>query len=658
MRKTLLKLFYLYMKFNLHIHENLLEVRTLEEKNHKPYIPADKVVPEFTVYSVALGILLVILFGAANAYLGLRVGMTVSAAIPASVISMGIIRVILKRDSILENNMVQTIGSAGEAVAAGAIFTMPALFMWAEDGLTSMPSLIEISLIALCGGILGVVFMVPLRTALIVKEHGVLVYPEGQACAEVLMAGDKGGNKASTVFIGLGVSAVYKFITDGLKLFPSEIDWKIPMYKGAGFGADVLPALAGVGYICGARVSSYLLAGGATAWFVVMPLIALFGNDLVIFPASVSVAELWETQGTWGIWSNFVRYIGAGAVAAGGIITLIKTLPLIVRTFRDAIAGYGQSTKGTLRTEQDLSMKFLLICTVIIALVMWLVPAIPLNFLGALIVIIFGFFFATVSSRMVGLIGSSNNPVSGMSIATLLIATMLLKATGNSGIGGMIGAITIGSIICISAAIAGDTSQDLKTGFLVGATPRLQQIGQLIGTIISALTIGGVLYLLNQAWGYGSSELPAPQATLMKMVVEGVMGGNLPWALVFTGVSIAVIIEILGIPVLPFAIGLYLPIHLSVPIMAGGLIRLYLEKRKASSEEEREDMVQSGVLYSSGLIAGEGLIGVFLAIFAALSVNVALPESLHFGNIAGLIAFILLLMTILKFTVWNKSLKR
>nr|WP_306569297.1 oligopeptide transporter, OPT family [Faecalispora jeddahensis] len=630
----------------------------MEEKNHKPYIPADKVVPEFTVYSVALGILLVILFGAANAYLGLRVGMTVSAAIPASVISMGIIRVILKRDSILENNMVQTIGSAGEAVAAGAIFTMPALFMWAEDGLTSMPSLIEISLIALCGGILGVVFMVPLRTALIVKEHGVLVYPEGQACAEVLMAGDKGGNKASTVFIGLGVSAVYKFITDGLKLFPSEIDWKIPMYKGAGFGADVLPALAGVGYICGARVSSYLLAGGATAWFVVMPLIALFGNDLVIFPASVSVAELWETQGTWGIWSNFVRYIGAGAVAAGGIITLIKTLPLIVRTFRDAIAGYGQSTKGTLRTEQDLSMKFLLICTVIIALVMWLVPAIPLNFLGALIVIIFGFFFATVSSRMVGLIGSSNNPVSGMSIATLLIATMLLKATGNSGIGGMIGAITIGSIICISAAIAGDTSQDLKTGFLVGATPRLQQIGQLIGTIISALTIGGVLYLLNQAWGYGSSELPAPQATLMKMVVEGVMGGNLPWALVFTGVSIAVIIEILGIPVLPFAIGLYLPIHLSVPIMAGGLIRLYLEKRKASSEEEREDMVQSGVLYSSGLIAGEGLIGVFLAIFAALSVNVALPESLHFGNIAGLIAFILLLMTILKFTVWNKSLKR
>ncbi|WP_207204910.1 OPT family oligopeptide transporter [Clostridium minihomine] len=630
----------------------------MDDKNFKPYIPADKVMPEFTVYSVGLGILLVILFGAANAYLGLRVGMTVSAAIPAAVISMGIIRVVLKRDSILENNMVQTIGSAGEALAAGAIFTMPALFMWAKEGLSDMPSLTEISLIALCGGILGVLFMVPLRTALIVKEHGTLAYPEGQACAQVLMAGEEGGNKASTVFIGLGVAAGYKFITDGMKLFPSEIDWAIPAYRGAGIGADVLPALAGVGYICGAKVSSYLLAGGATAWFVIMPLMALFGSDLVIFPASVSVAELWATGGTWGLWSNFVRYIGAGAVAAGGIITLIKTLPLIVRTFRDAISGFGQNTKGTLRTEQDIPMKYLLGGIVVIALVMWLVPAIPVNLLGALIIIVFGFFFATVSSRMVGLIGSSNNPVSGMSIATLLIATMILKATGNGGIGGMIAAITIGSVICITAAMAGDTSQDLKTGYLVGATPIKQQVGQLIGAVVSALTIGGVLYLLNMAWGYGSAELPAPQATLMKMVVEGVMGDNLPWSLVFTGVCIAIVIEILQIPVLPFAIGLYLPIHLSVPIMAGGLIRLYLEKRKASSEKAREDMVQSGVLYSSGLIAGEGLIGVLLAVFAAVGANLALPENLRFGNFGGLIAFILLLLTMLKFTVWNKKLNK
>lgn len=630
----------------------------MDGKDYKPYVPADQVVPEFTAYSVGLGILLVILFGAANAYLGLRVGMTVSASIPAAVISMGIIRMILKRDSILENNMVQTVGSAGEALAAGAIFTMPALFMWAQEGLVEMPSLLEISLIALCGGVLGVLFMVPLRTALIVKEHGTLSYPEGQACAQVLMAGEEGGNKASTVFIGLGVAAVYKFITDGLKLFPSEIDWAISGYKGSGIGADVLPALAGVGYICGAQVSSYLLAGGTLAWFVIMPLIALFGSDLVIYPASVTVAELWETGGTWGLWGNFVRYIGAGAVAAGGIMSLIKSLPMIVRTFKEALSGYGQNTKGTLRTEQDLSMKVLLVGIVLVALAMWIIPSIPVNLLGALIIIIFGFFFATVSSRMVGLIGSSNNPVSGMAIATLLISTLLLKATGNDGATGMIAAITIGSVICITAAIAGDTSQDLKTGFLVGATPKKQQIGELIGAVVSALTIGGVLYLLNKAWGYGSAELPAPQATLMKMVVEGVMGGNLPWALVFTGVFIAIVVEILQIPVLPFAIGLYLPIHLSVPIMAGGLIRLYLEKRKMSSEKAREDMVQSGVLYSSGLIAGEGIVGILLAVFAALGINVALPESLQFGNFTGLIAFILLLLTILKFTIWNKKLEK
>jgi len=630
----------------------------LDGKDYKPYVPADQVVPEFTAYSVGLGILLVILFGAANAYLGLRVGMTVSASIPAAVISMGIIRMILKRDSILENNMVQTVGSAGEALAAGAIFTMPALFMWAQEGLVEMPSLLEISLIALCGGVLGVLFMVPLRTALIVKEHGTLSYPEGQACAQVLMAGEEGGNKASTVFIGLGVAAVYKFITDGLKLFPSEIDWAISGYKGSGIGADVLPALAGVGYICGAQVSSYLLAGGTLAWFVIMPLIALFGSDLVIYPASVTVAELWETGGTWGLWGSFVRYIGAGAVAAGGIMSLIKSLPMIVRTFKEALSGYGQNTKGTLRTEQDLSMKVLLVGIVLVALAMWIIPSIPVNLLGALIIIIFGFFFATVSSRMVGLIGSSNNPVSGMAIATLLISTLLLKATGNDGATGMIAAITIGSVICITAAIAGDTSQDLKTGFLVGATPKKQQIGELIGAVVSALTIGGVLYLLNKAWGYGSAELPAPQATLMKMVVEGVMGGNLPWALVFTGVFIAIVVEILQIPVLPFAIGLYLPIHLSVPIMAGGLIRLYLEKRKMSSEKAREDMVQSGVLYSSGLIAGEGIVGILLAVFAALGINVALPESLQFGNFTGLIAFILLLLTILKFTIWNKKLEK
>ena len=491
------------------------------EKEFKPFISADKNLPELTVVSVILGIFLAVVFGAANAYLGLRVGMTVSASIPAAVISMGVIRIILRRDSILENNIVQTIGSAGESLAAGAIFTLPALFMWASDGLTEAPSLVEISLIALVGGVIGVLFMIPLRSALIVQEHGVLPYPEGKACAEVLMAGEEGGAKAGLVFKGLGLAAAYKFVADGLKVFPSEVDFQIDSYKGSGIGMDVLPALLGVGYICGPQVSSYLLAGGTVAWFVLMPLIVLFGGNAVLYPADVSVVELFAQQGTWGIWKNYIRYIGAGAVAAGGILSLIKSLPLIIRTFKQAVKGFGVKADGTGRTSRDIPMQFVLLGIGVMAIIMWLVPAVPVSFLGAIIIIVFGFFFATVSSRMVGLVGSSNNPVSGMAIATLLIATILLKATGTIGISGMVAAIAIGSVICIIAAIAGDTSQDLKTGYIVGSTPIKQQIGELIGVVASALAIGGVLYLLGRAWEYGGTEIPAPQATLMKMVVEG-----------------------------------------------------------------------------------------------------------------------------------------
>ena len=629
--------------------------------------------PEFTVVSIVLGAILAIVFGGANAYLGLRVGMTVSASIPAAVISMGVIRKILRRDSILENNMVQTIGSAGESVAAGAIFTLPALFMWAKDGLCDVPSLVEIGLIALCGGVLGVLMMIPLRSALIVKEHGVLAYPEGQDCAEVLIAGEEGGAKASTVFSGLGIAALYKFIADGLKLFPSEITYDIAPYKGSGVGIDVLPALAGVGYICGVKVSSYLFAGGVLGWFVIMPLMALFGGDLVLFPADKTINELIAAPGgVSNLWSNFLRYIGAGAVACGGVLSLIKSLPLIVRTFKDAMGDYGKGrSNSTLRTEQDISMKIVLLGILVVAVVMWLLPVIPLNLFTALIVIVFGFFFATVSSRMVGLIGSSNNPVSGMAIATLLISTLLLKATGNDGINGMIAAIVIGGIICVIAAIAGDTSQDLKTGFLVGATPKKQQIGELIGVAVSAVAIGAILYLLSNAWGgYGTEDLPAPQAVLMKMIVEGVMGGNLPWNLVFVGVFIALVVEVLGIPVLPFAIGLYLPIYLSVPMVLGGLLRWYLEKRKYASEKAKDNVVQSGVLYSSGLIAGEGIVGILLAVLAVipmglnaegktlyLSDKINISELFSIGNIGGLVCFALILLSIYFFATKDSKNK-
>lgn len=631
------------------------------EKEFKPYIPADKVLPELTPVSIILGILLAVVFGGANAYLGLRVGMTVSASIPAAVISMGIIRVILRRDSILENNMVQTIGSAGESLAAGAIFTLPALFMWAEEGGTSMPSLVEIALIALIGGVIGVMFMIPLRSALIVQEHGKLPYPEGKACAEVLVAGEEGGAKASTVFAGLGIAAAYKFITDGLKVFPSEVTYEIKSYKGSGVGMDVLPALLGVGYICGARVSSYIFAGGVIGWFVLMPLIALFGADLTIFPASVPVSEL----GASGIWSNYIRYIGAGAVAAGGIISLVKNLPLIAKTFRQALKSYGSKGNGdNSRLNKDIPMNIVILTIGIMAIIMWLVPAVPVSLLGAIIIIIFGFFFATVSSRMVGIVGSSNNPVSGMAIATLLITTMILKATGTIGMTGMVASIAIGSVICIIAAIAGDTSQDLKTGYLVGATPWKQQVGEIIGVAASAIAIGGVLYLLNAAWSYGSSAIPAPQATLMKMVVEGVMGGNLPWVLVFAGVGIAVVVEILGIPVLPFAVGLYLPIYLSTPMIVGGLIRLYIDKKKGESEEEKKRKVENGVLYSSGLIAGEGLVGILLAVCAVIpfkgetfadAFNLSAIFGFSLGNIGGLVFFALLAVTLILFIRGKKK---
>ena len=637
----------------------------MSDNNFKPYVPAEKTLPEFTATSVILGILLAVLFGGANAYLGLRVGMTVSASIPAAVISMGVIRVILKKDSVLENNMVQTIGSAGESVAAGAIFTMPALFLWAAEWGTSAPSLPEIAIIAAIGGCLGVLFMVPLRKALIVQEHGVLPYPEGQACAEVLLAGEEGGDKAGIVFKGLGLAALYKFVADGLKLFPSEVHYEIPAYKGSGFGIDVLPALLGVGYICGTKISSYLFAGGVLGWFVLMPLIVLFGQNVTLFPAEVSVAELYAAGGSFAIWSNYIKYIGAGAVAAGGVISLIKSLPLIVRTFRDAMKGYGKSGTGSdLRTDKDLSMKFIVIGIVALALIIWLVPIVPVNLFSAFLIVIFGFFFATVSSRMVGLIGSSNNPVSGMTIATLLITAMILKATGQVGQAGMTAAIAIGSVICITAAIAGDTSQDLKTGYIVGATPWRQQIGELIGVIASAIAIGGILYLLNAAWGYGSTELPAPQATLMKMIVEGVMGGNLPWNLVFAGAFIGIVVEVLGIPVLPFAVGLYLPIHLSTPMMIGGLVRLFLEKRKNMDEKAKKDMIDNGVLYCSGLIAGEGLIGILLAVFAIIpmadgslgdflgTIVSATPIN---SNIGGLVFFALLAATLLKVTIGRKK---
>lgn len=609
-----------------------------KKEEFKPYISADKNLPELTATSIILGIILAIVFGAANAYLGLRVGLTISASIPAAVISMGICRGLLRRDNILENNMVQTIGSAGESLAAGAIFTMPALFMWAKEGAVDNPSVATIAIIAMLGGTLGVLFMIPLRNALIVEEHGTLPYPEGTACSEVLLAGEEGGASARSVFAGLGIAAVYKFIADGLKVFPSEIAYDFKNYKGAGCGMDVLPSLVGVGFICGPKISSYMFGGGILAWFVLVPLIFVFGSALpdAVYPATKTILEL----GTSGLWSNYIRYIGAGAVACGGMISLIKSFPMIIRAFRKSMSALKNKQETYTRTTKDLPMNIVLIVSAIIAVLLWLIPAVPVSLGGAILIVIFGFFFVTVSARMVGIVGSSNNPVSGMTIATLLITTIILKATGNIGTGGMIAAITIGSVICIAAAIAGDVSQDLKTGYIVGATPWKQQLGEIFGVLASAVAIGFVMYILNAGYGFGSEELPAPQAGMMKMIVEGVMSGNLPWSLVFVGVFIALIAELFGIPVLPFAVGMYLPIYTTTGIMVGGVIRLIVDRKKGT-ETEKKARANRGVLFASGMIAGEGLIGVLLAVFAFAGVDISLKQGLN--QIGSIVFFVILI---------------
>ena len=633
------------------------------QNNFKPYIPAEKVTPEITVTSIIMGILLAVIFGAANAYLGLRVGMTVSASIPAAVIAMGVIRVIMRKNSILESNIVQTTGSAGESLAAGAIFTLPALFLWAAEGKMDKPGIVEITLIALLGGLLGVFFMVPLRNALIVKEHGILPYPEGTACAEVLLAGEEGGANASTVFAGMWFAAIFKFIIDGLKLVAGEISVNtasiISGFKGA-IGTQIYPAVMSVGYICGPRISSYMFAGGVLSWLVLIPIIVLFGENLVLAPATDTIGALYADGGASAIWGTYIRYIGAGALAAGGIISFIKSLPLIVKTFAGAMKSVtGTKSTGSERTAQDINMKIVIASIAILTLLVWLVPAIPVSFLGAVIVVVFGFFFATVSSRMVGLVGSSNNPVSGMAIATLLFATLILKLTGSTGVVGMSSAIAIGSIICIVSAIAGDTSQDLKTGYLLGATPKKQQYAEIIGVVAAALAIGATLYLLDSAWGFGSEELAAPQATLMKMIIEGVMEGNLPWGLVFIGVFIAIVVEIIGIPVLPFAIGVYLPVQLNACIMVGGLIRLALDKLNRK-EDEKKAIVNDGILFCSGMIAGEGLVGILLALLAVFGVTSVFDLSAKFSlsepfmNIGGIVLFAIIILTLLKFSLWKK----
>ncbi|GMA52294.1 oligopeptide transporter, OPT family protein [Alicyclobacillus contaminans] len=579
-----------------------------------------------------------VVFGAANAYLGLIIGMTISASIPASVISMAIIRGLLRRNSILENNMVQTMTTAGEALAAGAIFTLPALFLWHVN-----PRMLTLTLIVLTGGILGVLFMIPLRRMLIVREHGRLPYPEGTACARVLMAGEEGGKKAKLVFGGLALGGIFKFIEDGLTWFPSEISMRVAGFRQGMIGMDTLPSLLGVGFVIGPRIGALMAAGGVFAWLVLIPMIAYFGqHGGVIAPGTSPI----QSMDAWAIWDNYIRYIGAGAVAAGGIISLLRTLPTLWATFYGAIRGLRESmdsnsTFGGLRTERDIPRTLSLVLAVAILLVIAFSPQLKVGVIGALGVLIVGFLFVTVSSRIVGIVGSSSDPVSGMTIATLLIVATVYRAAGYSGMSGMVASLIVGAIICTAVAIAGDISQDLKTGYLVGATPRNQQFAMLIGTVASGVTIGWVLLLLNHAYGFGSKALPAPKAVLMKLIVEGIMNASMPWDLIFIGAASAVVMELLGVESLAVAVGIYLPIHTSLPVFLGGVVRwLVTRTRGEQSEEWKREITERGILAASGLIAGESLIGILLAVLAGAKIQ--LPGANLLGNWGSLILYLLL----------------
>lgn len=556
---------------------------------------------ELTVTALVLGVVISVVFGAANAYLGLRVGLTISASVPAAVISMGVLRFVLRRDSILENNMVQTIGSAGESLAAGAIFTLPALYLWAQErpGEFFTPGLVQVTLIALAGGTLGVLVMVLLRRPLIVEEADTLSYPEGRACADVLRAGEAGGRLAKTVFAGLGVAALVKFVTGRLKWISESFLWPIRgrWVRGA-MGIEVSPALIGVGYVVGPKVSSFLFAGGFLGWMVLMP---------VLIALKPEAAALWDAGDVRGVWMNYVRYVGAGAIAMGGFLSLVRSIPLFVRTFRSPPSGKGAAGGPAKETERDLPLRAVLIGIACVIVFIWAVPAVPVSFLGAVLIALFGFFFAAVSARMVGLVGSSNNPISGMTIATLVVSALVLKTCGTVGAAGMVASIAIGSVVCIVAAIAGDTAQDLKTGHLLGATPWKQQVGEFVGVVAAAVVIGGVLVLLHRAWGFGSDAISAPQATLMKVIVEGIMGGSLPWDLLAIGAGLAVVLAICRVPVMPVAIGIYLSIKMSFTIFLGGGLRLLVDRWRPSATEPC-------TLFSAGMIAGEGIAGILIAL--------------------------------------------
>lgn len=603
---------------------------------HKPFVPADAVMKDFNFKTVSLGVLLGAIFGSANAYLGLRVGLTISTAIPLAVVSVAIFRLlapVFGKATILECNISQTTGSASSSLASGIIFTIPALFIWGQP-----PSLLQMTLLAMAGGVLGVLFMIPLRSFLIVKEHHTLPYPEGTASAEVLIAASEGGSTAKNVFVGLGLGGLYKGLISLFYLWPSKVKLLLPVIPKAEIGLSTTPALLGVGYILGRRIGTIMVAGGLLSWVLIIPVIAWKFGDVTIStttleylrskgldPSITTIAGLSAKQ----IWEGYIRIIGAGAVAAAGIITIARSIPMMFQSLkiglRELRSSASELDTAQLRTEKDLSLKYVLFGVSIIILVLSFIPGILgyhtsfiMRFASAIAIVIFAFTFVTVSSRIVGLIGVSSNPTSGMAIVTLLGTGIIFHLLGWTDLTGKITALTVGTIVCISASIAGDISQDLKAGFLIGATPRRQQISEMIGAMGSAFFVCLAVYYLGLAYGFGTDEMPAPQATLMKTVLDGVLDGNLRWDLVGIGAVFSVLVLVFKVPPLPFAVGMYLPLYSMTPVFIGGMIRHFVDKKYGSDKDATQKGKDEGILLGSGLIAGEGLMGVVIAVIAVI----------------------------------------
>ena len=640
----------------------------------RPYVADDQDLPELTLRALVLGSILGLVFGASSVYLGLRVGLTVSASIPIAVVSITIFRrlsrVLGSQASILENNIVQTAGSAGESIAGGVIFTIPALiFLGFELDWT------RTMVLALMGGVLGVLMMIPLRRYLIVKEHGVLTYPEGTACAEVLIAGEKGGTEAGVIFTGLFAGALYKFLNLILAFWNEFPERVLGFYhRTARIRLDTDPALLGVGYIIGYRSSALMVGGGLLSSLVLIPAIGLFGEGRLtpLYPATVPIPGM----GTDDIWSNYIRYIGAGAVAAGGIINLARALPTIIdsfrASFRDLRKMRGEGGASGRRTERDIPINVVLIGSVVLAFAMTLVPQLHVNLLTAVLIILFGFFFSVVASRITGELGSSSCPISGMAIATLMGTCALFLVLGWTGHEYTAVALSVGAVVCIAASNAATTSQDLKTGYLVGATPWKQQLALMIGVLTTVFVVGGTVIFLNNNFtqitpvqiavpllpeagaktlsgpdrvvyqvrrthaegavpngtylvdpagvvhyqvveGIGSDKMAAPQARLMALVIDGILTRQLPWGLVLIGVFISILMEVVGVPALAFAVGVYLPLESTVPVFAGGLVRALVDRQRGSGAESDAG---PGILYSSGLIAGGSMMGLGIAMLA------------------------------------------